>query len=294
MILLFKVLRRILNHPLSKKNKLQALLRFIKWHIGIRLLKSPIVYSFTTDSYLIIQRGMEGATGNIYNGLDEFYDMSFLLHFLRENDFFVDVGANIGSYTVLASAHIGCTSISIEPSRESFHYLQTNIRVNDIDDNVEQLNIGLGSKSGKEKFTYGNDTTNHVATNNDKNVITIEVDTLDNVVSTIKKPTLVKIDVEGYEKEVLLGASKALASEYIKAIIIEDVNHGERYGFQDNDVHKILNKCGFKRYEYDPFKRELNKKSGYFGQNTIYLRDFDYVNERIKKAPKIIISGIKI
>ena len=58
---------------------------------------------------------MTGATGNIYTGLHEFEDMMFLLHLLRPGDIFVDAGANIGSYTVLASAVVGAKSISFEP-----------------------------------------------------------------------------------------------------------------------------------------------------------------------------------
>ena len=52
---------------------------------------------------LAFQRGMTGATGNFYVGLHEFADMMLPLHFLREGDLFLDIGANVGSYTVLAS-----------------------------------------------------------------------------------------------------------------------------------------------------------------------------------------------
>lgn len=46
---------------------------------------------------------MTGATGNWYCGLQEYEDMSFVLHALRPGDLFVDVGANIGSYSILAA-----------------------------------------------------------------------------------------------------------------------------------------------------------------------------------------------
>ena len=57
---------------------------------------------------------MTGATGNIYAGLHEFVDMAFCLHLLRSGDLFVDVGANIGSYTVLASKVAGANSVTLE------------------------------------------------------------------------------------------------------------------------------------------------------------------------------------
>ena len=45
---------------------------------------------------------MHGVTGNVYCGLHDFAEMSFMLHLLRAGDLFADIGANVGSYTVLA------------------------------------------------------------------------------------------------------------------------------------------------------------------------------------------------
>ena len=101
---------------------------------------------------------MSGATGNLYCGLHEFYDMAFLLHFLRKEDLFVDVGANIGSYTILASAHIGASVISIEPVRKTFDHLATNVLLNNVYGKVELVNSAVGSKNGVIEFTSELDT----------------------------------------------------------------------------------------------------------------------------------------
>ena len=73
---------------------------------------------------------MTGATGNIYAGLHEFNDMAFCLHLLRSGDLFVDVGANIGSYTVLASKVAGANSITLEPVPQTFERLKRNVNIN--------------------------------------------------------------------------------------------------------------------------------------------------------------------
>src|SRR5436305_696190 len=98
---LFAILKFITNHPLNRNHKFRAIMRFIKWQLNTRLNPYPIIYTFTAKSLLIVKKGMSGATGNLYCGLHEFNDMGFLLHFLRREDLFVDIGANIGSYTVL-------------------------------------------------------------------------------------------------------------------------------------------------------------------------------------------------
>ena len=70
---------------------------------------------------------MTGATGNIYAGLHEFADMAFTLHFLRPDDLFMDVGANVGSYTLLASGVCKARTISFEPYPETMAALRRNI-----------------------------------------------------------------------------------------------------------------------------------------------------------------------
>jgi hypothetical protein len=63
----------------------------------------PVVVPFVGDTRLLVARGMRGATGNVYVGLHEFEEMAFALHALRPSSRFIDVGANVGSYTVLAA-----------------------------------------------------------------------------------------------------------------------------------------------------------------------------------------------
>src|SRR5690606_29639488 len=128
---------------------------------------------------LIIKKGMTGATGNLYCGLHEFKDMAFLLHFLREEDTFVDIEANVGSYTLLASAHVGAQSLSFEPLPKTFKFLNQNVELNELSKKVRTYNMALADKVGKLSFTSELDTMNHIATESDKNVIEVEVSTLD-------------------------------------------------------------------------------------------------------------------
>jgi len=53
------LLKFITEHPLNKKNKLKAILRFLKWQFGSRLITDPIIYSFTERSKLIIKKGID-------------------------------------------------------------------------------------------------------------------------------------------------------------------------------------------------------------------------------------------
>jgi hypothetical protein len=99
-------LRFIASHPLGSRRPLSAYWRYARWQVESRLC-AEVEFNWIEGAKLIARNGMTGATGNIYCGLHEFTDMAFLLHLLRPDDLFVDVGANIGSYTVLASAVCG-------------------------------------------------------------------------------------------------------------------------------------------------------------------------------------------
>ena len=283
-----KTISFILNHPFNKDNKVSALARFVKWQINGMLNPYPILYPFTENSTLIVKKGMAGATGNLYCGLVEYEDMAFLLHLLRETDLFVDVGANIGSFTILASGEICANSISFEPIPATYNRLLDNVNINRLGHKVQAYNIGIGKEKGKIKFTASFDTVNHVAFDDSGNQIEVEVNTLDNLLSNA--PTLIKIDVEGFETEVIMGADKLLSNTALKAIIIELNGSGSNYGFKDEDIHKKILSYGFKTFAYNPATRSLSELESFGKFNTLYLRDIPFINKRITTARKVRIG----
>jgi FkbM family methyltransferase len=260
----------------------------------VKSIPYPIVYPFTEKSKLIIQKGMTGATGNLYCGLHEYCDMSFLLHFLRKGDTFADIGANIGSYTILASAHVGAKIFAFEPVGSTFLHLLDNIAINRLQNNVITFNVALGSSKGTIDFTSSLDTTNHVANENEVDTISVPVETLDDALENQQCPSLLKIDVEGFETEVLIGGNEILKNKELKAIIIELNGSGKRYGYDEQNIHKMLIELNFKPFLYNPEERTLTSINEYGTHNTIYIRDIDFVQNRLKSADKFKILGYSI
>ncbi|MCW3109757.1 MAG: FkbM family methyltransferase, partial [Segetibacter sp.] len=219
-----------------------------------------------------------------------FSEMGFLLHFLTKDDLFADIGANIGSYSILASGVNGAKTIAFEPSLKTFTQLQKNISVNHLGNNITAYNLALGSKVDKLFFTTALDTVNHVVPVYEleqNNGVEVDVDTLDNIVKDQGTPILIKIDVEGFETEVINGMEKTLRDENLKAIIIELNGSGFRYGYDEKNIHDKLVLQGFQPYLYDPFSRALTVSSGYGSYNTLYLRDISFVEDRVEKAKKV-------
>ena len=281
------IVRYILKHPYNQRHKTRAIWRFISWQLRSRILRRPIVVPFTDKSKLVVHTGMIGATGNIYCGLHEFHDMAFLLHLLREEDTVLDVGANIGSYTVLASAHAGARSISIEPNPVTFSYLERNIKANQIGEKVTTYNIALGAAKGETGFIDTLDVEDHVAREDENASLIVPVETLDAVLAAHTVPDLIKIDVEGYETQVVAGATKTLMENNLKVIVIELAGFGARYGFDESKIRQQLLDSHFTPHQYNAFTRELRPDTAAGETNTIFIRDMDFVRERIRTAPPV-------
>ncbi|MBP1152324.1 FkbM family methyltransferase [Methylocaldum sp. BRCS4] len=294
---LLSTLSFIVNHPLNSERRLASIKRFVTWQIGSRLVPGAVAVPFVNETRLLTRPGMTGATGNLYCGLHEFEDMAFVLHFLREEDLFVDVGANIGSYTVLAAGAVGARTISIEPIEATFSSLLDNVRINGLDDRVRAMNLGVGGESGTLRFTQASDTTNHVVSSADSegDTIDVRIESLDSVLAG-ESPRLIKVDVEGFETEVIGGAEQTFSNPALIAALMELNGSGDRYGFDEDKLHQMVLEYGFESYSYVPLERRLvslNGKKNLSG-NTLYIRDVGTVAKRLREAPKYSVLETKI
>ena len=269
---LFNTLRFIITHPLNRAAPLAAVGRFLHWQLKSRLTTGPILVDFVEPMRLAVSRQMYGATQNIYCDLHEYEEMAFALHFLRPGDLFVDVGANIGSYSLLAAA-AKADVIAFEPG-ERFNDLMRNLSVNGL--SAETHKAAVGSFSGTLPFTIGLDCLNRPAMAGEKSV-EVAVVRLDDAVH--RDPALIKIDVEGYEAAVLAGGARTISSA--KAVIMEINGQTARYGNEASDILRQMQAWGFRHVGYDPVARKLTPPSE--RDNKIFVRD--EVSERLRTAP---------
>ena len=156
------------------------------------------------------------------------------------------------------------------------------------------INKAVGDQQGTIAFTSDSDTTNHALAPGEQcdNQIIVEITSLDTALAG-EDPSLIKIDVEGYETPVLEGAHEILKNQTLNAVIMELNGSGSRYGFDESKILKLMLGNSFKTYSYDPFTRKLinlegkNLDSG----NTLFIRDKSFVDDRLRAAPKVTING---
>jgi FkbM family methyltransferase len=285
-------LMAVAAHPLNEGHRASALAGWFSWHIASRLRKRPTEVHLAGAAKLIVEPGMTGATGNIYFGLSEWVEMAFLLHLLRSDDTFVDVGANIGAYSILASGTVGCKSLAAEPVNATYLKLLRNIEANGLHPRMHADRIGLSHEKGVLRFTTGQDTTNHIVSAADAFAGAVEecpVETLDNWLCA-EEPTLIKIDVEGHDQEVVNGCKTVLTKQSLKALIVET-------WFGDTSTVKgmasaanVLQSFGFQPYNYDPLRKVLSPLTEQDGGNVIFVRDVEFVRNRLITSKRTSLS----
>jgi FkbM family methyltransferase len=172
--------------------------------------------------------------------------------------------------------------VAVEPDADASANLVKNIELNNLGDLVSVEAIALGACVGELAFSTGQDATNHVLGESNESHQKVRQTNVDLLFA--ETPLAIKLDVEGYEAAVLAGASATLANPALKALIVGLNGSGSRYGFDDQQTHRNLLQYGFTAYHYDPISRLLAPQDGMSDQNTIYVRDPDWVQSRLKTA----------
>lgn len=168
---------------------------------------------------------------------------------------FVDVGANIGLFTIAAARRVGPTGkvISLEPDRTTAAALATTIRVNGVEPIVTLHNCAAGSHSEQRKLYLGR-TSGHnslVKLSDVDATIEVDVKTLDEIIGS-DPVHVVKIDVEGWELHVLAGAQNVINNNPDAYFILEfGPSHLVRSGDTIKHWLRTIKKLGFKVFEID-------------------------------------------
>lgn len=277
-------IRKRENHQSLKKNKLW-MDHFKRSDFFTHNLTEDLKINLYSDS-LLCQL--------IYFGFEQ-TEISFINRFLRKGDVFLDIGSNIGLYSLVAAKIIGYEGkiYAFEPTPSTYKRLLENISLNNFS-NINAYNIGLSNKESTLDFYTQND--GHDAWNsfvrltqftNENNAIQVKVETLDSLIQEykIENISLIKIDVEGWEKYVLEGCIKLLEKENSPVFLIEftETNAFDA-GYYIGEIFDFMQKYGYEWYSYNAELNSLNKeekKLHYPYENLIAIKNLDSCLSRI-------------
>ena len=188
-------------------------------------------------------------------------DLRFLWRTLRPGNVFLDIGAHHGVYSIVAAKKLGSngTVVAFEPSSREYRRLRLHLQLNR-SHLVHAEPLALGSATSTRTFfqiTSGDTTRGGFrppASSDRVSEISVETARLDDYVSqsSLKRVDLVKLDVEGGEREVLGGASLVLTK--FRPIFICEVLDAttQAWGYNAHEIILMLQSLGFNWFEIRP------------------------------------------
>ena len=187
----------------------------------------------------------------------EAYFVKSLLSKINERDIVYDVGANRGFYTKLfLSKAVNGKIFAFEPIPSNYESIK---KLKLADGNLNIIALALGSSKGKVSMSIGSDdlqATSHINTANSADDIEVDVDTIDNfTLENNATPNVIKIDVEGYELEVLKGMKNTLMNKNLKVVALEiHFELLEKFGYikAPSQITNMLKTNNFKVKWVDP------------------------------------------
>ncbi|WP_062307758.1 FkbM family methyltransferase [Polynucleobacter sinensis] len=256
----------VLKKTIKKYPHMRALIRPIWialrnriWDIK-KVLQIPVVYSAGLGRVRLYPNGQ--IPEMLFKGNFEAVERDFVASFLRSGMNVLNIGANVGLYTIMAAELIKPSGIvyAFEPSSESFTRLQKNLELNGCQ-NVIVNKAALSNVSGQLLLRVDSknptcDGHRYVETPEDANRALssdelVESMTLDCYLAEQNYPLidLIIMDVEGAEKLVLEGGMKTFAR--LNSTILLECSKNQL------EVERILNDLGYRFWRWNVIEKKL-------------------------------------
>jgi FkbM family methyltransferase len=193
-------------------------------------------------------------------------EMSYFLNRMQPGDTFIDVGANIGNFSLHACRRIQPTGkvYSFEPLQETFKDLQANIQLNGAQ-NIEAFKIALSDKKGSFTMKVPSRNSSAILVQSKGEVIT---ETLDGFCARnhISEPQFIKVDIEGGELDFFHGAQQVLQRS-APLILFESMHSGPKY-----PERSFLREIGFELYRFTGLGMEVLSDDSSWSGNVLALK----------------------
>lgn len=201
-------------NPSNKGRRLRALLRVLHFQLRGWVLRKPTLAKIGYRSNIWAYVDRKATFRVVCANPPDHPEMLVWREALQPGDLFLDIGANVGSYSIWVS-EMGADVIALEPAEDTFALLSENVALNGYP--IKLIQAAAGAFCGTARFTAGLDAVNQMHPDGSAECAVITVDSVigDRAVAGIK------VDVEGFEIEVLRGCERALSEHRIRLMQLE-------------------------------------------------------------------------
>ena len=218
-------------------------------------------------------------------------EISVLLQYLKQDDIVLDIGANIGFHALFESKAVGANGqvYAFEPVPATFNLMQANIKLNNFK-NILPVNLGLSDKKSELSMnvsleydawnTLGDPSKMNSNASIFDGKVNVKLEKLDDFIKDgeipIDRISFVKIDVEGWEKFVLLGGSQFFKDASPVLMIEFDEVNAWAAGYLCHELYDLLNTFGYQIYSLKNGKLFPESKKLYYpSQNLFAVKNDD-------------------
>jgi FkbM family methyltransferase len=284
------LLRLIWQHPANHRRRTRAITKAALWQIYKRTIAHPFLLPVYDGLRLrAYPDSREAGRFIYYGGLPDFEEMTFMMRYLRTGDRFIDGGANVGAYTLLAAKLVGRSGRvdAFEPAPLEFGRLRENVLLNRLGQ-VHVHEAALAEVPGRAAFTVDRSSGNRLRRADDamSQVATVRVTTLDQALGPAMY-AMAKLDLEGAEPLALRGGERHLAARNPPVILLELVDRFvRRFGTSAVDVATWLRDRGYELAEYDVSNNRITVRDrSLIGSRTnvfaVALAELPFVTSRL-------------
>jgi FkbM family methyltransferase len=244
------ILRQIWAHPANRGRRAMAVARAIRWQARKRLTSRPVdftAYGFVVRCY---SDSVEASRLHYFGPLYDWEEMGFLSRYLRDGDGFIDGGANIGTYALLAASIVGPSGRvdAFEPVPNAAERLRGNIALNRLEDLIRVHELALGAAPGTGLLSLDWDMANRLVRDAEEmpgQSQEVRIGTLDDIL--VGNYAAGKLDIEGAEMAALQGAERHLSAANPPVWILEALEHQLRkVGGSRAELLSLLRDHGFR------------------------------------------------
>jgi FkbM family methyltransferase len=244
------IFNSVWQNPGNRGRRLSRLGRAAAWQFEKRIWKRPKKIRLPNGAFFVAHPDCVVSSALIYADWPEFRELHFVRRLLQRDDVVIDVGANVGHVSLLLSDLVEAENIfAFEPTPISLKRLTENWNANAwTTQNLFQTAIGRSAGSVSVPDTPSPETKNAIGAKGETHTAQVPIRSLDDLRSWWigRSIGFLKIDVEGYEREVFAGARELLREDRPQLIMFESLRAAV-----EEEIAAVLTEARYRTFQLD-------------------------------------------
>jgi FkbM family methyltransferase len=250
-----RIAAAVWRHPANQRRRFRGLASFLGWQVFKSLVGRPVVIAFHGRRLKCYPDSTSTTAAIYFCGFADYWEMKFMQAYLRPGDGFLDIGANTGVYSVLASGYVGTEARidAFEPMEATASRIEEQAALNKLH-NLRVHRLAVCDRDGELDFGYAeNDAMMHLRREGEPGqphavVSAIRLDSFEPYGNYM----MGKMDIEGAEPFALAGAAARLRAGNPPVWLIELAGLSTLYGVTTEAVVGTLDEAGYDCCVFNP------------------------------------------